>query len=103
MQSPIGDKRLKAGEQPGDGESGLVYPCELDIKVFARAGQDLEQRIETILSGYLPTDRIIGVSLRESSKGNYHSLSCKILANDRQELDRVFSGLSGHPDILMVI
>lgn len=81
----------------------LDYPCEVDIKVFALASDELGDRIRAILGKYLTEDNILDVSVRESSKGKYQSLSCKVQVTDRAELDCVFAGLSAHPDIVMVI
>lgn len=82
---------------------GMTFPSEVDIKVFARATDQFEPLVRELLADHLATDQVIEIRGRESSGGKYHSLSCKVIAHDREELDRVFSELSGHPDILMVI
>ncbi len=87
---------------PGGGEL-LQFPCEVDIKVFVRASENLDRRLHALLLQHLAPDQVLGIRRRESRKGNYHALSCLVVAREREELDRVYSVLSGHPDILMVI
>ena len=87
---------------PGVGEL-LQFPCEVDIKVFVRASENLDRRLHALLLQHLAPDQVLGIRRRESRKGNYHALSCLVVAREREELDRVYSVLSGHPDILMVI
>jgi len=87
---------------PEDGEL-LEFPCELDIKVFVRATQDLEQHVHALLLQHLQPEQVIGIRRRVSRKGNYHALSCQVRANSRDELDGVYRTLSEHPDILMVL
>ena len=59
--------------------------------------------MHALLLQHLAPDQVLGIRRRESRKGNYHALSCLVVAREREELDRVYSVLSGHPDILMVI
>lgn len=82
---------------------GMTFPCHVDIKVFARAGDRLEQQIRGLLELHLKPDQIESIRIKESAKGNYHSLSCRVRADNRPELDKVFVTLTENPDILMVI
>lgn len=86
----------------GSGEL-LQFPCEVDIKLFVRASAEMDLRLPALLHEHLAPDQVLGIRRRESRKGNYHALSCLVVARAREELDRVYSALSGHPDILMVL
>ncbi len=94
--------RGNGASPPEEGEV-LEFPCELDIKVFVRAEGDLEQQIHALLLQHLEPEQVLGIRRKVSRKGNYHSLSCQVRANSRNELDRVYRALSGNPDILMVL
>ncbi len=87
---------------PSDGEL-LQFPCEVDIKVFVHASVDMDRRLHALLLQHLASAQVLGIRRRESRKGNYHALSCLVVAREREELDRIYSALSSHPDILMVI
>ncbi|MGI9316543.1 MAG: YbeD family protein [bacterium] len=89
--------------QEDNNAEGMTFPCDVDIKVFARANDRLEERIRGLLELHLAPSQILSIGVKESKKGNYHSLSCKVDAHSRAELDKVFTSLTDHPDILMVI
>ncbi|MEJ2177837.1 MAG: DUF493 domain-containing protein [Gammaproteobacteria bacterium] len=82
---------------------GMTFPCHVDIKVFARADERLAERIRDLLQLHLTPAQILSIRVKQSGKGNYHSLSCKVDAKSKSELDKVFLSLTDHPDILMVI
>ncbi|NKB64799.1 MAG: DUF493 family protein [Gammaproteobacteria bacterium] len=85
-------------EQPG-----FVYPTTIDIKVFARRQEGIRDIVKHVVLGVLKPEDLHGIHTRESSKGNYQSLSCKVTANNREEMDEVFGRLSAHPEIMMVL
>ena len=81
----------------------MTFPCEVDIKVFVRAEPVMEQQVHALLLVHFEPDQVLSVTLRESRKGNYHALSCRVRAGNREQLDQVYRTLTEHPDILMVI
>ena len=81
----------------------MAFPCHVDIKVFVRADDHLEARIRELLEIHLKPAQILSIRIKQSTKGNYQSLSCKVNALSRSELDSVFTSLSRDPDVLMVI
>ncbi len=91
------------GASPPEQGELLEFPCELDIKVFVRSDVDLEQHVHALLLQHLEPERVLGIRRRVSRKGNYHALSCQVLAHSRDELDRIYRTLSEHPDILMLL
>ena len=91
------------GASPPEEAEILEFPCELAIKVFVRAEGDLEQQVHAILLQHLEPEQVLGIRRKVSRKGNYHSLSCQVRANSRDELDRVYRSLSQNPAILMVL
>ncbi len=91
------------GRVPAEGEGLLTFPCEVDIKVFVAASEKVDQHVQALLLIHLEPDQVLAIRRKVSRKGNYHSLSCRVLARGRQELDAVYRTLSDHPDILMVI
>jgi len=81
----------------------MTFPCELDIKVFARARDALEARIRELLLVHLQENQIISVKLKQSRAGKYHSLSCRVLAESRQQIDKVYIDLGRDPDVIMLL
>ena len=84
-------------------ESALSFPCEIDIKVFARARDSLEQKIQEILEQHIEPSQVLGIRVKQSNKGKYRSLSCKIHATNREEIDNLYKALTSHPQIIMVL
>jgi putative lipoic acid-binding regulatory protein len=90
------------GAQSGNGTL-MAFPCEVDIKVFVRADKKLEQQVHALLLSHLDAEQVLSIRLRESRRGKYHALSCRVRAMSRMELDDVYRSLTKHPDIVMVI
>ena len=84
-------------------EGGMEFPCEMDIKVFTKAESAFLQHIRGLLELILEPVQIIEITKKQSSKGKYHSLSCKVHLFDKKQADQVFKTLSEHPDIVMVL
>ena len=57
---------------------GMTFPCDLDIKVFARSEAQLLARIREVLEQDVGPDQVVAITQKQSTKGNYHSLSCKV-------------------------
>ena len=81
----------------------MVYPCEIDIKVFGKTNDKLEMNVQEVLLQHLETSQIIAIRSKQSNKGNYQSLSCKVLIDSKDQADRVFIKLNAHPDVVMVL
>lgn len=82
---------------------GMVFPCDIDIKVFGRANVTLENSVQALLKQYLAPEQIISIRARQSSKGNYQSLSCKVQVNSKQHGDQIFIALNASADVVMVL
>ncbi len=91
------------GSSPSGNGALLTFPCEIDIKIFVRAGDNAEQQVHALLMVHLEPEQVLDIRLRESRKGNYQALSCRVRALSREQLDEVYRVLTGHADILMVI
>ena len=52
---------------------------------------------------YVPDLHEGAVSLRESRNGKYLSVTVNIRATSQQQLDEIYTALSGHERILMVL
>lgn len=81
----------------------MTFPCEVDVKVFARAGNKLEHKTRLLFEKHISPDRVLEVRIKTSKRGNYHSLSCKVQALNRLEMDNLYQALSNHPEIIMVL
>ena len=82
---------------------GMTFPTEIDIKVFAKHQEGMRDIVKNVILGVLSPEHFHGIATKQSGKGNYQSLSCKVTAISKEEMDEVFARLANHPEILMVI
>jgi len=82
---------------------GLVFPCVIDIKVFMRSKSSNIELTTNLLLQSIATENFHGISEKFSRSGKFHSLSCRVKAKDKAQMDELFSLLSSHPEILMVV
>lgn len=89
--------------EAGEATDTMEFPCELDIKVFSRKGSGMELKIDGLLSEHLAPDQMLGVRIKDSSKGKYQSLSCRVIVDSREQIDTIYQFLGKHPDIIMLL
>lgn len=82
---------------------GMTFPCIIDIKVFLPAHENNSQWIKELLLQSIALTDLHGISVKESKNAKYHSLCCRVNAQDKTLIDAVFTRLSAHPAVLMVI
>lgn len=82
---------------------GMVFPCEVEVKVFGKSAAGFEQLVKAVIESVVPASQLLQIRSRQSSKGKYQSLSCRVCANSKPEIDAVFMSLNAHPDVVMVI
>ncbi|WP_423906253.1 YbeD family protein [Candidatus Spongiihabitans sp.] len=82
---------------------GLAFPCMIDIKVFLHASANNPKWVKKLLLQSIAITDLKEISIKESKSARYHSLSCRVHAQDKNLMDEVFARLSSHPDILMVL
>ena len=73
------------------------FPCEYPIKVFGKNQPDFEKKVYNIVeihTGKLHTNQIV---IKYSSKSKYISLTIRIIATNRQQLDAINQDLQSCP------
>ena len=84
-------------------DSLLTFPCEFPIKIMGRAQPGFAQTMLEIVLRHAPDFDGAGMEMRASSKGNYLSITCTIMATSRGQLDDLYRELSGHELVLMAL
>jgi putative lipoic acid-binding regulatory protein len=88
----------------GEEEQGkLSFPCTIGIKAMGRQTEDFERTVIEIVAGHVGEESIIEVTCRESSGGKYHSVTCEVKLENRQEMEAIYQTMFDHPDILMTL
>lgn len=83
-------------------ESLLQFPCEFPLKIMG-SGADFRQLVVELVSRHAPDLDPARIQVRDSRAGRYQSVTVVVNARDRAQLDALYSELSGHPRILLVL
>ena len=73
------------------------FPCEYPIKVFGLKQPNLEESICSIIENYVGKLHKNQISMKSSSKGKYVSITIRIIATSRQQLDSINADLQKSP------
>jgi putative lipoic acid-binding regulatory protein len=79
------------------------FPCLYTFKVFGRRTDTFAERVRDILSATLGTLPHDAVSVRESSRGRYLSVTVLARVEDRSQLERVYADLRADDEVLLYI
>jgi len=89
--------------QPDRPESLLTFPCVFPMKVMGRRHDGFAQTVSEIVMRHAPDFHPQTMEMRTSSQGRYLSLTVTINAKSREQLDALYSELSKHPMVAMVL
>jgi putative lipoic acid-binding regulatory protein len=89
--------------QPPEGESLLTFPCVFPIKVMGRREDGFAQAIAEVVMRHAPDFHADTLEMRASKNGRYLSLTATLNARSREQLDALYSELSKHPLVIMVL
>ena len=81
----------------------LEFPCEFPLKIMGKADDSLAQVVLDIVTVHAPDFDGACMEMRASSGGNYLSLTCTVIARSKPQLDALYTDLSGHPMIKVVL
>jgi putative lipoic acid-binding regulatory protein len=81
----------------------LEFPCEFPLKIMGKADDSLAQVVLDIVTVHAPDFDGATMEMRASSGGNYLSLTCTVIARSKPQLDALYTELSGHPMIKVVL
>ncbi len=84
-------------------DSLIEYPCDFPIKIMGKAGQDFAQVALAIVKKHAPDFDERTIEVRTSNGGNYISVTCTIRATSRNQLDALYSALTDHPLVSLVL
>lgn len=83
--------------------SPIQYPVDFPIKVLGRNEAGFTRAVLGIVQRHAPDFDPATLQTRPSRKNAYISLTCVINAKSREQLDELYTELSGHPSVVMVL
>ena len=79
------------------------FPCAFPLKAFGRNSDEFEALVIEIVRRHVPDLDDNAVSSRTSSGDAFRSVTATFMAQSREQLDALYSELSNHEQILMVL
>ena len=83
--------------------SPIEYPVDFPIKVMGKNTSGFAQIVTAIVLRHAPDFDPASVEMRPSRKNTYLSITCVVRARSREQLDALYTELSGHPAVVMVL
>lgn len=83
-------------------ESLLQFPCAFSIKAMGEV-PGFADLVVDLIEPYAPGIQSHQVSTRSSRNGRYLSVTVKITAQSREQMDAIYQTLSDHPKVLMAL
>ncbi|HEU5282258.1 MAG TPA: DUF493 domain-containing protein [Burkholderiales bacterium] len=83
--------------------SPIEYPVDFPIKVMGKNASGFAQIVTAIVLRHAPDFDPATVEMRPSRKSTYLSVTCVVRARSREQLDALYTELSGHPAVVMVL
>jgi putative lipoic acid-binding regulatory protein len=84
-------------------ESPLKFPCQFPIKAMGKANCELDIIVVEIVRKHAPDLTEAAVYTRDSSAGNYVSVTVRVTATSRQQLDAIYQDLVDCEAVIMAI
>ena len=81
----------------------LSFPCTIGIKAMGRQTDDFEGKVKDIVASHTEAGAIVEVRCKESNSGNYHSVTCEVRLENREQMEAIYQTMHDHPDILMTL
>ena len=79
------------------------FPCDYPIKIIGKDRPDFESTVRNIIELHVGKLHNNQITSKESSKGAYISLTVRIIASSRSQLDAINKSLQNCPMVAYLI
>lgn len=83
--------------------SPFDFPCGIPVKVFGRNEDAFRNAVLAIVKTYFPDFSDDDLSERLSRRNRYLSITLNVWVESRAQIDALYTALTAHDDILMVL
>lgn len=84
-------------------EELLTFPCDITVKAMGLADEAFEALVVGLVRTHAPNLGENTVSTRPSRGGKYLSVSVRVRAESRIQMDAIYLDLSAHHKVLMAL
>jgi len=81
----------------------LEFPCRFPVKAFGERGGDFEQTVYELVKPHVPELSPNDLSQRTSRTGRYVSVTVRVIARDKAQLDAIYADLTASDAVLMAL
>lgn len=81
----------------------MEFPCRFPLKTIGKNTADFETTIVEIVRRHVPDLQDHDIISRLSKDGKYVSITTTFTAASREQLDALYSELSSHEQVMMVL
>ncbi len=86
-----------------DNGSAFEFPCDVPVKVFGRNDDEFRRAVLQIVSTHFPDFGEAGLAERLSRQNSYLSMTLTVWVEERSQIDNLYTELSAHEMVLMVL
>ena len=83
--------------------SGFEFPCDIPVKVFGRNEESFRAAVLEIAERHFPARESRRISERLSREDRFLSITLTVWVEDRNQIDALYTELTAHEAILMVL
>lgn len=84
-------------------EELLQFPCQIDVKVMGRAEAGFTALVVEIVKRHAPDLAEDAVSTRNSRHGNFVSVTVRVQAQSREQMDAMYRELTSHEKVSVAL
>jgi putative lipoic acid-binding regulatory protein len=81
----------------------IEFPCDYPIKVMGETCEEFREHVLTVMERHAPGFDQAKVTIRDSRKATYQSLTVTITATGKDQLDAIFVDLKTSSRVRMVL
>jgi putative lipoic acid-binding regulatory protein len=83
--------------------SAFDFPCDVPVKVFGRNEDAFREAVLEMVQARFPEFREQDLRERLSRRDRYLSLTLTVWVEDRAQIDSLYTALTAHEEVLMVL
>ncbi len=95
--------KLEAEGIRGPEQELMTFPCEFAIKAMGRSGPEFEEQIKSLVLPHVREGKLLSITTQASKAGNFISVTVRIMADSRLQLDAIYYALTDCDEVLMAL
>ena len=84
-------------------QSLMEFPCDFQIKIIGTHAESFIMDVISITRKHYPDTKDEAIRKKASQQNNYLAITITLYVHDQATLDELYTELSKHPDIKMVL